>query len=440
MQTTARTLLKVLVDQRHWRYVDFERAFRRAAGLVLDGGATLTVSEAQFRRWTSGKVKTLPGADTCRVLEHMFGVEAAALFGMPPSTDVPAPAFNLEDEINMTARDAQNQAGAAAAASISETTIDQLRDDVVSLAREYNSLPAFDVFTRARELREEAEAERDRTQVPAQKQELLILAGQACALLATVAFDLGSVDGARRLSRAAALYGETARFDPLRAFAGGTLAYIAYFSGQPAEAARLVRRAQAFGGLGDVARRRLAAIEARAHGYLGDAAGARRAREASEEDRRGLADDLHDEVGGEFGFTVERLAMSNASTCLLLGDGAGAEASAVRSLELAEARPVAARSARVVGGAAADLATARLLRSDLDGAAEAMTHVWEVPRGQRSPGLLTRTARVRRALTDARFRNAQVAGELGERIEDFTRLSASHQLGSGRGPLTALED
>ncbi|MFJ6752226.1 DNA-binding protein [Streptomyces sp. NPDC091266] len=440
MSHTSRTLLKILVEQRRWRYVDFERHFRRAAAQVLDETArNLTVSESTYRRWTSGRVQTLPGAEACLVLEHMFGVETAALFGPPPSSDLPAPAFNLEAEIAMTARDAQSEASATAAESISDTTLDQLHEDVITLARGYSRAPAFDVFRRAKALREEAESERDRTQVPAQRQELLILAGQACALLATAAFDLGSLDGARRLSRAAALYGETARFDPLRAFAGGTLAYIAYFSNQPAEGARLARRAQAFAGLGDVARHRLAAIEARALGYVGDAPSARRALIASQQDGPGLTDDLHDEVAGEFAFTAERLAMSNSSTCLLIGDAEGAEAAAKQSLDLAAAKPAAGRAVRVVGGASADLAMARLLRGDLDGASEAMTPVWAVPRGQRSHGLLARTARVRRALTGAPFRTAQVAVELGEQIEEFARLSDSHQLGPGAGPLAALE-
>ncbi|WP_435208279.1 DNA-binding protein [Streptomyces sp. bgisy034] len=396
------------------------------------------MSEAQFRRWTAGRVQTLPGPEACTVLEHMFGVDAAALFEAPPSV-APTPAFNLEDEILMTAHDAQSEAAEAAAASISDTTLDQLRDDVVTLAREYGTKAPFDVFKRARELREEAETQRGRTQVPAQSQDLLIVAGQACALLGTAAFDLGSLGGAKRLCRSAALYGETARFDPLRAFAGGTLAYIAYFQDQPTEAAREARQAQMFTGLGDIARRRLAAIEARAFGHLGDAASAQRALDAAQADGQGATDDLHDGVAGEFGFTVERVAMSNSSTCLLLGDGDQAEAAATRALELAARRPAAQRSARVIGGAAADLAAARLLRGDLDGAAEALERVWVVPRDQRATGLLTRAARVRRALAAAPFRGAQLAGELGERIEDFTRLSAQRQLGTGSGPLLALE-
>ncbi|MFF3112511.1 DNA-binding protein [Kitasatospora sp. NPDC057904] len=434
MRETPQTLLKVFVDQRRWRYVDFERHFRRSAAELLDGGArNLTVSESQFRRWTAGRIQTLPGPDACRVLEYMFGTDAATLFGPPPS-DLPAPTFNLEDEIDMTARDAQNEAGTAAAASISDIALDQLRDDVSTLAREYVTTPTYVVFQKAKEMRESAEVNRERTQVPAQQQELLIIAGQACALLATAAFDLGSLDGARRLSRSAALYGEVARFDPLRAFAGGTLAYIAYFSGRPAEAARLARTAQAFNGLGDVAQRRLAAIEARAFGHLGNVSSAQMALNASTTDGIGRRDDLHDEVGGEFGFSLERLAMSNASTCLLIGDGGQAEQIAAQALDLARSRPSATRSARVVGGAGADLAAARLLRDDLDGAAQALEAMWAVPNEQRATGLLTRAALVRRGLANDRYAQVALAAELGERIEDFTRQSAPHQLGAG--PLT----
>ncbi|MBT2510323.1 DNA-binding protein [Streptomyces sp. ISL-98] len=434
MTDSPKTLLKVLVGQHRWRYTDFEGKFRATAERsIAKGSQNPTVCESQFRRWTAGKLRTLPSPDTCRVLEAMFGVEASALFAPPPSTDSQVPAFNLEDEIEMTARDAQSEAGSAAAESISETTLDQLRDDVAALARHYNTLSAFDAFRTARGLREEAEQQRDRTQVPQQQQQLLILAGQACALLSAAAFDLGSLDGATRLARSAALYGETARFEPLRAFAGGSLAYIAYFSGRPAEAVQLAHRAQSFGGLGDVARHRLAAIEARAHGHLGNVASAQRAIHTSQEKGHGVLDELHDGMGGEFGFTPERLAMSSSSTCLLLGDGEQAEAFAHRALELVSARPTALRSAPVAGGASADLAMARLIYGDLDGAAAALDRVWTVPQDQRVTGLLARTSRVRSALTQVPYRGAALADELGERVEDFVRLSAQRQLCTGSG-------
>ncbi|NUK13994.1 DNA-binding protein [Streptomyces lunaelactis] len=448
MTSSAKTLLKVLVQQRQWRYADFVRAYERTAGQVFKGSSkpgtrNLTVSEPQFRRWTAGKVTTLPSTEACQVLERLFGIDAATLFGPPPtgavgrSSKAPTP-YDLESEIAMTARDAADEASTAAAQSLSDTTLDQLRDDVTSLARRYTSLAPFDVFRDAKLLREQAEHLRDRTQVPAQRQDLLIIAGQACALLSTAAFDLGSLDGAVRLARSAALYGETARFDALRAYAGGSLAICAYFAGRPSDAVRLVRTAQSLGGLGDIARRRLLAIEARAYGHLGDHARAERTLRASVNEHADLRDDLHDDTAGEFGFTEERLLMSNGTTCLLLQDGAGAETAAQRALTLISSRPPARQSASVRGKAAADLATAQLLRQDLDGAAATLETVWAVPREKRVAGLLERTGNLRATLTATAFRGSQLAAELGERIEDFGRLSAPHQLGTS-GWQPALE-
>ncbi|RNG17756.1 DNA-binding protein [Streptomyces botrytidirepellens] len=338
----------------------------------------------------------------------------------------------------MTARDAQEDANAAAASSISDTTIDQLRDDIVALAGAYNRKSSAEVWTEARRLREEAETQRDRTRIPGQQQDLLVLAGQASALLATAAFDMGSLAGAKRLARTAALYGESARFGPLQAFAAGALAYISYFSATPSESVRLVQRGLMCAGLGDTAVRRLRAIEARAYGHLGDTASAQRALELSESARSGRTDDLHEVVGGEFGFSDERLAMSNSSTALLVGNGEQAEVSALRALELLNSKPASARSARVMGGAAADLAMARLLHNDLEGAAEALAKVWDVPVDQRATGLLRRVSQLRSALTLPRYQGAAVAGDLAERIEGFVLASSARSLDGPYGPI-ALE-
>jgi hypothetical protein len=430
------TTLKALVTERRWTYREFEDVYSRTARRVL--GFELTVSEPQFRRWTNGSLTDLPRADACRVLEEMFGVVPTRLFAPPQAQLAEAPAtFDLEAEIAMTARDAQDRAGDSAAQSVSDISLDQLREDVFALARRYNAFAPVDVFHRAKALRDEAETLRDRTAVPTQQQELVILAGQTCALLAASVFDLGSLDGAKRLARSAALYGEIARFTPLQAFAGGTLAYIAYFSGRPAEAVRFAQAAQALGGLGDTARRRLATIEARAYGHLGQPDAARRALRASEEPVGNRSDDLHEGIGGEFGFTDERLAMSNGSTYLLLGDGAEAEAAAHRALVLIEERITAQQSTPVRAGAAVNLATARLLGGDLDGAAEALEMVWAVPSHQRVTGLLERTSRLRHALTALPYRGAATAAALGERLEDFQRASAQGALGPGDRP--ALE-
>ncbi|WP_327290326.1 DNA-binding protein [Streptomyces sp. NBC_01198] len=432
------TLLKALVIERVWSYRDFEDMFRRTARRVV--GFELTVSEPQFRRWTSGSLTKLPRAEACRVLEEIFGVVPAGRLFQAPELQLAEtqPSYDLEAEIAMTARDAQDRAGAAAQ-SVSDISLDQLREDVLTLARGYNTITSADVFHRAKALRDEAEALRDRTAVPTQQQELVIIAGQTCALLAVSAFDLGSLDGAKRLSRTAALYGEIARFTPLQAFAGGTLAYIAYFNDQPAEAVRFAQAAQAIPGLGDIARRRLATIEARAYGHLGNVEAALQALRTSEEPVGTRRDDLHEGVGGEFGFSDERLAMSNGSTYLLLGDGPNAEAAAQRALQLIESRPTAQQSPPVLGGAAANHAAARLLSGDLDGAEDALHRVWVIPAQQRVHGLLERTSSVRHALTAQQFHGSATAAALGERLEDFHRAPAGAQRGVAPGSRSALE-
>ncbi|MBG7704818.1 DNA-binding protein [Streptomyces sp. MC1] len=338
----------------------------------------------------------------------------------------------------MTAEEALEGADATASASISDNTIDELRDQVTALARRYHLMPPAQAYERTDRLRLAIERQRDRTQVPVQQQELMILNGQAAALLAVAAFDLGYFPSARSLARTAAVFGETTRFTPLQAFADGTLAYIAYHTGNPTEAVAKAARALSYGGLGDMAHRRHQAIKARAHAHLGDVASARQAILLSADDGHDRRDDLHDGVGGEFAFSLERLAMSTATTALLIGDADQAEADARRALELIARRPAEEQSAHVRAGAAADLAHARLLADDVEGAAEALQPVWEVPEEHRQTGIVVRTARIRRHLTRPEYHGAQGPKALRERLEDFNRVSPPHRIGPHVG-LLAIE-
>lgn len=400
---------------------------RTAARVIGQGPNSPTCSERTAKRWRAGDVNPDSlSPETRRVLEAAFGHPVSALFA--PAPDSPAPAFDLEHELDMTAREAQDAASATAAFSLSDTALEQSADDVMALARQYATMPPLQAFHRGRALQTQLHELRDRTQVPVQQQRILELLGQTTALLAAAAFDLGSFDSSRRLVRAADMWAESARCEPLRAYCDGVLAYLAYFQGMPGEAVAKARRAQTYGGLGDVARRRLLAIEARALGYLGDVEAAQEAVRLSEDVDTGQRDDLHDVVGGEFGFTPERLAMSSSSTALLAHDANLAERSAMRALDLIEQRPVAQRSAHVLGGAAADLAMARLLANDLDGAADAMTPLWTIPADQRVTGVLARTGQIQHHLTRPAVRGAQTARDLRAQVEEFTRTATAHQL------------
>ncbi|MEV0220741.1 DNA-binding protein [Streptomyces sp. NPDC050704] len=437
MRSTPRTLLAWLCARDNLPYRRFDGKFNQI-GVRLFGHNpnNPTCGESQFRRWTAGKLVGLPSPEARQVLEAMWPeYTAQQLFGPPPADDPQAPAFDLEERVQMTAREAHDGADATAAASISDNTIDELRDQVVSLARRYHRLSAAKAYETADNLRREVERQRDRTQMPVQQQTLMILNGQTAALLAVAAFDLGYFPSARTLARAAAVYGESTRFSPLQAYADGTLAYIAYHSGEPNEALAKAKRALTYGGIGDTAQRRLHAIAARAYAHLGDVSSARQAIQLSGDAGRDVRDELHDAVGGEFGFSAERLAMSNSTSALLIGDAQQAEVEASRALVLLGEKGQDEQSTHVRAGAAADLAYARLLTDNIEGAADALTPIWTVPAEQRNTGIVVRAARIGRHLARPKYHGSQLPAELREQIEDFTRASPPYRLGP---PVTLL--
>ncbi|MEU2264901.1 DNA-binding protein [Streptomyces olindensis] len=437
------TLLKLLCDRERLTYRKFNDRFTNA-GMELFGQSpnNPTVGEPQFRRWTAGNLVGLPGADTCAVLERMFPqYTAEQLFAPPPNgieSQAPAYDLDLEERIRMTAREAHNHADATAGQSISDSTIEELRDQVVTLSRRYHRVPPVKTFDEADALRLEVEFHRDRTHSPVQLQALMVLNGQVAAIMSAACFDLGYLSHARSFARSAAKYGENSRFTPLRAFADGSLAYIAYHAGDRTEAVAKAERAITHGGLGDVGERRLRSIQARAYAHLGDIESARRAMLLSEDTGRDRVDELHDEIGGEFAFAQERLAMSNATTALIIGDSDMAETAGRRALALLEQKPQEAQSAHVRGGAAADVAMARLLANDVEGADEALRPVWEIPREQRTTGIVVRTAQIQRHLSRPTYHGAGAAVHLRQRIEDFNRFSPPYQIGPHVG-LLAIE-
>jgi hypothetical protein len=304
---------------------------------------------------------------------------------------------------------------------VPDLTLDQMEDDLVRLVRTTTDSPPHTAYAHGRGILSNAMAALDRTQVLSQRRRLYLVAGHASALLAVGASDLGSVPAAEQLLRAAALYGQVAEYGPLRAYAHGYLAILAYMQGNSASALRLVHTAQRFEGVGDTGRARLAAIEARAFGYLGRSAEADRAIRVSLGPGAGKRDELHDDLEGEFGFPAERVAMSNSTTYLLLGRGADAERSASRSLELIAGGASGTTGLNVASKAAADLAQARLLRAEIEGAAEALTIAFRLPVEWRTPGLRKRLEAVRTQLAVAPFRGSSPAGALAERIEEFVR-------------------
>ncbi|WP_164737714.1 hypothetical protein [Streptomyces luteoverticillatus] len=390
-----------------------------------------TLSQRQYARWLAGDVKEAPYPVACRILRHMFNRSASELLALAPPTEpspqiictAPAPPTITEDELLMSAHDAASHAGDAASQALSPATLDLLRNEVFTLAQRYHLKRPDDVFRAARAVREKVERHMPLTHRPDQETALYVIAGQACALMASAAFDLGSQEAARTLTYAALGYARPIDHHPLMAWSSGNLGLLAYWGNRPAEAVGHVRAAQeiATSGTGQA---RLHSIAARAYAYLGDARSVERELHEAEEVNRDLRDELHDDVGGEFSFPPERAAMSAGTSWVLLGDGRHAVAASTKAITLLQGMPAHQRSTKVGAEAAADLALAQLLNQDLEAATSALEAVFNLDPEQRVDGLMLRMAGVRSQLLSAPFRQARIATELGERIEEFSLNSA----------------
>jgi tetratricopeptide (TPR) repeat protein len=443
MDEGRRTVLHLLATRRGIRsHQAFSNEYTRVAGQLRTEGHDVSPAPAA-RQWERllkfGDVKTAPYAPTSRVLERMFQRpvgdllrSASDIQELEPdcSTRAPYPPVLDESDLLMTARDAASHASEAASLNLDEMTLDQLHDELIALSRKYGHTAPAEVFHGANELLNRSQVLLERTRFPEQQTRLYYAAAQASALLAAVSFDLGALAPAISFARSSAQYGKTIGHGPVQAYAYGMLAFMAFWDGRPNEAVRHAKVAHQFGGLGDTARRRLYSIEARAHGHLRNRDQAERAIRDALEQSSGRRDELHDDIGGEFAFDGARTAMSNATTCLLLRDAEGAEAYATRALTLLRAQSADEQPIVVAGPAAVDLARARLLRNEVEGAQEALVPVFKVPPNWRGSGMMERLTAARIELTRPDFRGAPAALALADQIEDFSALSPARRLGA----------
>jgi tetratricopeptide (TPR) repeat protein len=273
----------------------------------------------------------------------------------------------------------------------------------------------------------------ERTGRPRQLAELYLLTGQICALMSVASFDLAAWPAAVEQAHAAAAYAELADHRSLEAWAHGMQALTANWCGRAREAVALTDAALSIAPSG-TARARLYSISARAWAHLGVAAATREALALAGRERdsigEGSGDELHDVIGGQFGWGPARQAMSSASALLLIGDSSQAADCAREAIRLG-ARD---RAGSVVGmSARADLARAELAGGRLDAAGEALRPVWGLAPEHRRYGLVERLHGVAGALTRSPFTGAPEAAVLAERIEVFEADSAPRSRLSGLG-------
>lgn len=419
------TLLAQIAAKRRWSSDDGAKAFR---AMAREMGEDVEISERTWHRWCRGGLRRRPRMACCRVLERMFGHPVEVLLAPVEVADPDQTGpEGIPDVLTTAAEESTAHLAQVESLVLGPVTMEQAGDDVVRLARGYAAAPPARTLTQGARLRRRIADLLPQTARPGQHRELYLMLGELCGLLAVASFDLGDTAAATAHARAAWGYGELIEHDPLRAWARGTQALLAYWEGRPGAAVRLARSGRGYvsGGTGLV---RVCYIEARAHARLGDRDGALRALDdARRAADAGDRDELHDGIGGEFGFDVLRQARCESTVHVRLGDGAEAVRAARRVLTM-PATPQ--RSARLLRQAQADMAAGYLMRGDQDAAAEHLQEVLSVPAQHRVTGLVERVRTVHRLIGAAGRPPARPLQGLLDQLHDFLAAPAGRPLQS----------
>ncbi|MEU4296666.1 hypothetical protein [Kitasatospora aureofaciens] len=461
--------------QRHWQvYETFRLRFEATANSAAEQENDprlrgLSVSKRQFERWYGGAVKTRPYPDQCRVLETMFGVSVDLLLAPAPAASLPAPAvaasfvvppprpvavllpseqaavlpaggpsnsetrfdagtMELERQVAMAARRALRFTAMAEGSSIGPETLGQIHDEVRRLTVAYPRLALPTLLGDLVEVQDLTFRLLEHGRVkPLQARELYLLAGITSGMLAKASHDLGNPSAAMMQARTAFVCADNADHHAMRAWVRSLQSLISYWAGRPGEAADYAALGQsAAGDVRGTTSVWLACLSARAHSLLGDGEGTRTAVQQAEDARAAVEPDDLDAFGGIMTFPVPRQLYYVAEATVQLGEDPALGESQ------SEAAVTAYRDASEdewafgdEAGAQTDLALARIARGEVEGAAEAVRPVLDLPIEQRNFGIVSSAQRVHAALSADGRRNGIVGVDLQQEIEAFTATPTS---------------
>jgi transcriptional regulator with XRE-family HTH domain len=353
---------------------------------------------------------------------------AVYVAGRPvPTSPTSPPTPNLAaielDVVAAAAAQARDHAANAAITGIGPGTVEQLTAEVVRLSRTYVAGPPLPIFAAMHQALGRVQSALEQKTHPAQARDLSFLAGALCGLMANASLDLGREDAADDLARAAWTYGTIIDHGPLIGWARGTQSLAAIWDHRNTDAA-----AYAEDGLrhltGGMAAARLHAIRARALAAHHDLSEARAALQAAGDvSTTEHADQLHHGIAGEFAFDAAKLRYYEALVLNRAGYPADAETAAATAVTLYQAAPGQARSYGCDALAHVQLATARLMRGDADGAADAIAGLLQLDPGRRISSLHEHVEACHELLRGSAFRDSQTAAQLDQQLRAFSAVS-----------------
>jgi hypothetical protein len=296
-------------------------------------------------------------------------------------------------------------------------SIDSLWDGSLEIARAANR-SAAEMFSASRRIRRDALELAAQAHRPAALSDLYVIAGQATALMASTAFDLGRWNESATLARSAVSYATLVGNSSLQAWTLGLAALLANWRNEPDTALRHYHHGLQVAPPG-TPRVRLRYIAARSYALLGDSYFAGQVADQARRDQDDAArhsDLLSEETGGEFAFGPARAEACGAAAWLDLGNGQKAKDAAQRAVSDLMTLPASRQPVSQITGARIDLATACLMQGERGEAEEALSHVFVVPAPLRNVSLSGRLARTRKTLASRYWAGDPVARQVNDAL------------------------
>ncbi|MER0477296.1 hypothetical protein ABR737_02780 [Streptomyces sp. Edi2] len=298
MHTTRMTLFRQLVQERGWTTVEtfsthFTNARRELAEQTgRDRLADVTVARRTFDRWMAGELRGMPQRDTRIILEHLFQVPVALLFGPPDGADEEVAADSSPAGPTRSAATALRPAGAfddplavltqtelLTQSSVDAAVLDHFGAEIQGIVDRYETHGPQVLAGEARVLRGALGALLGgRQQLPSVHAELFRLTGRAAGLLAYMAVNAGAEPAvAEAYCVQAETLAEHVGDTPLQMWAAGTRSLSLYYQQRYAEADAAAAAGIDLAPQNGQAIRLLVNGRARALARLGDRRGAERA-------------------------------------------------------------------------------------------------------------------------------------------------------------------
>lgn len=233
--------------------------------------------------------------------------------------------------------------------------------------------------------------------------------------------DMKSPHQAMTMARVAASCARTAEHSNLIALTEGLKALVTYWAGKPSDSVHYATQgAELASAPQGTAKLWLLGLQARAAGTLGDEATVREVNRQADDLREATTADHLDELGGLFTYSPAKQMYYRVESEVQLGLGhpdlVAAAEQAVEGLADPDAENWAFGD---LAGSRCNLALVRLFSGDVEGAAESVRPVLDLPTTHRNAGIVVSAQRVHQAVANSPARASATGKALCEEIEAF---------------------